>query len=90
MAMKLAKSSPAENARPAPESTTARSDRSAASVSPVAASASNMARSRPLSFSGLFNCTSATPSSTDTVTRSAIGPLPSLARYFLISRFGGR
>jgi hypothetical protein len=61
MAMKLAKSSPAQNARPSPDRTTARTVRSLDSVCPAATSPSNMARSRAFSFSGRLRRTSATP-----------------------------
>ena len=73
------KSSPAQNARPSPDSTTARTDGSAFSASPASTMAANMAPSRALSLSGRLRRTSATPPSIVTVTRSAVvmaGMLP--------------
>ena len=70
MAVMADRSSPAQNDRPSPESTTARSERSAWSPSPVSASAWNMARSMAFSLSGRLSRTSAMPSSMVTVTRS--------------------
>ena len=54
-------SSPAQNASPAPWSTTARTERSSASVTAVSASAWNIFTSSPLRFFGRFSVTSATP-----------------------------
>ena len=59
MAVMADRSSPAQNDRPSPESTTARSDRSAWSPSPVSASAWNIARSMAFSLSGRLSRTSA-------------------------------
>ena len=73
MAMNPEKSRPALNARPSPDSTTARTDASRASRAAVSTSATNMSPSRALSLSGRFSRTSATPSSICTVTRSDIG-----------------
>src|SRR3954452_20783452 len=74
MAWNEPKSSPAQNARPSPDSTTARTDGSALTASPASISASNMAGSRAFIFSGRLRRTSATPPSTVTDTRSDMGP----------------
>src|SRR5690606_20223357 len=74
IACKLLKSSPAQKPRPAPESTTTRTARSALSASP----ASTMARKRPVSrafsLSGRLRRRSATPSTTSSRIRSDIAP----------------
>ena len=73
MAAKAARSSPAQNDGPAPESTTARTAESPASASAVSIRASSIARSMALRFSGRFRRTSATPSRIVAWTRSDMG-----------------
>ena len=65
------RSRPAQNDRPAPDSTTARTAGVSASAAAVSASAVNMAMSSALSFSGRLSRTSATPSAIVHTTRSA-------------------
>ena len=65
------KSSPAQNARPSPESTTARTDGSAATARAASGIAANIAGSSAFIFSGRLSRTSATPSHTVIVTRSS-------------------
>src|SRR5262245_51870505 len=86
--MKLATSSPALKARPSPERTTARSERSAASLSPVATSAWNISGSRAFSLSGRARRTSAIPPSSFTLTRSDMRPSATLV--FPISLYPSR
>ena len=70
---KAAKSSPAQNDSPSPDSTTTRTAGSLFSCSPAAASAANIAPSSALRLSGRLRRTSATPwSPIETVTRSLI------------------
>ena len=64
------KSRPAQKARPSPDSTTARTDGSVFSASPVSTSAEKSAPSSAFIFSGRFIRTSATPFSIVQVTRS--------------------
>src|SRR5580658_5678413 len=72
MRPKLPMSSPAQKARPSPESTTARTPFSVISRSPAPTRPSNMALSRAFILSARFGRTSATPSSIEIVTRSFI------------------
>jgi hypothetical protein len=69
---KLPKSSPAQNARPLPERTTARTPGSFLSDSPASTIAANCAPSSAFIFSGRFMRTSATPPSIEIVTRSSV------------------
>ena len=70
---KAARSSPAQNARPSPDSTTARTERSSASDWPAATTAAMRCWSRAFSLSGRLRRTSATPPSIEIVTRSVGG-----------------
>jgi len=70
MAAKFEVSKPAQNARPSPDSTTARRPFSPFSRSPVWIRASNMSLSRAFILSTRTRRTSATPSFMSTVMRS--------------------
>ena len=75
MAWKLAKSRPAQNPRPSPDSTTARTAGSALRLSPASTSPLNMAPSTAFILSGRLRRTSATPPSMAMLTRSDMAPM---------------
>ena len=85
MAWKEPKSRPEQNARPSPESTTARMDGSAFTVSPASAMAANIAPSSAFILSGRFSRTWARPSATSIWTRSLMSALLSVGRVLVPS-----
>src|SRR6185437_6793826 len=80
MRPKLPMSRPAQNARPSPDSTTARTPFSVISRSPAPTRPSNMALSRAFILSARFSRTSATPSWMSMVTRSFMARIPLVPR----------